>query len=147
MRARYHGAGSQMRVGDITHSCTRLLTGAARRPSVSLSLLRAFCRFRYLHIQTKSFPLPRRPPIRAPAHPGSEDERETESRERDATFFASRNRRGTRGEDHSPGLDLFFFFARGARGVRSGHRRSINHERTTGPRDRGTAGSASVCVN
>lgn len=40
MRARYHGAGSQMRVGDITHSCTRLLTGAApaRRPSLSLSL-------------------------------------------------------------------------------------------------------------
>lgn len=31
MRARYHGTGSEMRVSDITHSCTRLLTGPMRR--------------------------------------------------------------------------------------------------------------------
>lgn len=36
MRARYHGAGSEMRAGDITHSCTRLLTGSAP-PRLSFS--------------------------------------------------------------------------------------------------------------
>lgn len=50
MRARYHGAGSEMRAGDITHSCTRLLTGSARlglarRPLASLLLASRLFRY------------------------------------------------------------------------------------------------------
>lgn len=137
MRARYHGTGSEMRAGDITHSCTRLLTGSARLgsapPCISFSRSVSFAILTY----TNEI-------VRSPNATGS-------SRKRRRGYV---ERRGERLPWKPPWRKIIpfktrFIFprARGAMDYTS-TARSINHGRTTGPVIVGQCGKCvRVCVN
>jgi len=88
----------------------------------------------------------RSPLATAPGDPRASSHQEARTRrmaEEDVVLRG--NRHGTAG-DYTLRRDLFFR-PHEEREDRARPARSINHERTTGPRCRGTAGSASVCVN